>query len=105
MATIVRATAVLVDGEFFVQAGSKARKSWFGDRSPKTHYWRLFDELVANGVLEDCGEFRRFKDDYKFSSTSAAGSIVTGRSTPGPTAWKLQNSDKTYRDWEIEMLA
>jgi hypothetical protein len=43
----IHATAILADGEFIVQAGSMARNSWIGDRSEKTSYWKLFDELVA----------------------------------------------------------
>jgi hypothetical protein len=101
----IRAKARLLGGEFVVEAGSMARKSWVGDRAHNTHYWRLFDDLVASGVLEDCGTHRVFRENYAFSSTSAAGAIVTGRSTAGPIAWKVANSDKTYKDWENEVLA
>lgn len=100
----IRATARLVAGEFIVEAGSMARKSWVGDRAHNTHYWRLFDDLVGAGVLEDLGTHRIFKENYAFSSTSAAGAIVTGRSTAGPITWKVMGSDKTYRDWENEIL-
>jgi hypothetical protein len=101
----IRATAVLIGNEFIVEAGSMARKAWIGDRAHNTHYWRLFDDLVAEGVLEDQGPYRTFKTNYAFSSTSAAGAIVTGRSTAGPISWKVVDSDMTYRDWENELLA
>jgi hypothetical protein len=35
----ITAYATLSDGEFIVQAGSMARKSWIGDTKDKTHYW------------------------------------------------------------------
>ncbi|MCF1451333.1 GIY-YIG nuclease family protein [Agrobacterium vitis] len=100
----IRATAILADGEFIVEAGSMARKEWVGDKAYNEHYWRLFDDLVQNGTLEDCITHRKFKENFAFTSTSAAGAIVTGRSTAGPREWKVVNSDKTYRDWEIDTL-
>jgi hypothetical protein len=101
----IHATAILADGEFIVQAGSMARNSWIGDRSEKTSYWKLFDELVAQGVLKENGTHRIFTENYAFSSTSAAGAVVNGRSTAGPIAWKLQGTGKTYKIWEAEQLA
>ena len=86
----IRASAILRDGEFIVQAGSMARKTWIGDREAKTSYWKLFDELVEQGVLFDQGTHRIFQTNYAFSSTSAAGAVVNGRSTAGPLAWKLK---------------
>ena len=101
----IHATAKLIDGEFIVQAGSLARKSWIGDRSEKTSYWNLFHELVAQGVLVEKGNHRIFAENYAFSSTSAAGAVVNGRSTAGPISWKLQGTGMTYKDWEAEQLA
>lgn len=101
----IRATAILLDGEFIVEAGSMARKAWVGTREDKTSYWKLFDELVEQGVLIDQGTHRIFQANYAFSSTSAAGAVVNGRSTAGPLAWKLKGTDKTYRDWEAEKLS
>ena len=98
------ATARLEDGEFIVLAGSQARSDWAGDKTEKTYYWRLFNELVDQGVLVDAGPHRIFAMDYAFSSTSAAGAVVNGRSTRGPTEWKMKGSGKTYKDWEAEQL-
>ncbi|MGA1801726.1 GIY-YIG nuclease family protein [Rhizobium sp. HT1-10] len=100
----IAATAVLLNGEFIVEAGSMARKAWIGGREDKTSYWKLFDDLVEKGVLADSGSHRVFRESYAFSSTSAAGAVVNGRSTAGPLAWKLKGSSKTYRDWETEQL-
>lgn len=101
----IHATALLIDGEFVVQAGSMARNEWVGDRSVQTSYWRLFDELVAQGILTEQDKHRVFAENYAFSSTSAAGAVVNGRSTAGPIAWKLKGGGKTYKDWEAEKLA
>lgn len=100
----LKATARLEDGEFIVQEGSMARLEWSGDTTDKTSYWKLFQELVDQGVLIIAGDHRVFATDYAFSSTSAAGAIVNGRSSRGPTEWKVKGTSKTYRDWEIEQL-
>lgn len=105
IATGVKATAILEDGEFIVQAGSTARKSSLDGVSHNSGYRKLFEKLIEKGVLVDCADHWQFSADYKFSSTSAAGAIVTGRATAGPREWKLIGSSKTYRDWENEMVA
>jgi hypothetical protein len=99
------AHAILFNGEFIVQAGSMARQSWIGDRSDKTSYWKLHDELVSTGILTISEKHRTFTQSYAFSSTSAAGAVVTGRSTAGPIEWKLQGTKQTYKEWEAEKLA
>jgi hypothetical protein len=100
----IKATAVLKEGEWIVQAGSLARGDWVGDRAHNTNYHKLHDELCENGVLEYDGQHRRFTRDYAFSSPSAAGAVVNGRSTNGRTAWKLQNDGRTYAQWEDDQL-
>jgi hypothetical protein len=94
----IEANAILSEGEFVVQAGSVARKSWVGDRKEKTSYWKLFDELVDQGILIDAGDHRTFSENYAFKSTSAAGAVVNGRSTRGPTDWKVKETKKTYSE-------
>jgi len=101
----IRAKATLDGSDFIVQMGSEARKEWIGDRTNKTSYWKLHDDLVKNGILELQDDKRIFTVNYAFSSTSAAGAVVNGRSTAGPTAWKLIDSGKTYREWEEDKLA
>lgn len=100
----IKATAVLKDGEWVVQAGSLARNEWVGDRAHNTNYHKTHDELCENGVLEFNGKHRRFTRDYAFSSPSAAGAVVNGRSTNGRTSWKLQNDGRTYAQWEDDQL-
>jgi hypothetical protein len=85
--------------------GRLARQSWIGDRSDKTSYWKLYDELVSTGVLITDENHRTFSESYAFSSTSAAGAVVTGRTTAGPISWKTQGTKQTYKEWEAEKLA
>lgn len=99
------ATAVLEDGEFIVQKGSLARAKYIGNRSEKSYYWKHYDKLVEQGILADSGKHKTFTQSYAFSSTSAAGAVCTGRSTAGPTAWKVKGTKQTYKDWEAETLA
>jgi hypothetical protein len=99
----IHATAKLENGEFVVQAGSNARKEWVG---PAYHnYKSLFEELMRSGVLQNAGDHSIFAKSYAFSSPSAAGSIVTGRSCNGQLAWVLQGTSKTYQEWEQERLS
>jgi len=100
----LKATAVLKDGELIVQAGSLARGEWVGDRAQKTNYHTLYDELTESGVLESTGEHTRFTRDYAFSSPSAAGAVVNGRSTNGRTSWKVKGDGRTYADWEADQI-
>ena len=99
------ATAILEDGEFIIQKGSLVRAEYIGDRSEKSYYWRHYDKLVEQGILVDQGKHKVFTQSYAFPSTSAAGAVCNGRSTAGPTAWKVKGTKKTYKEWEAETLA
>jgi len=101
----IKATAILEDGEFVVQKGSLARGTYIGERSAKYSYWKAYDKLVEQGILQDKGKHKIFTQSYAFSSTSAAGAVCNGRSTAGPMAWKLKSTGQTYKDWEAESLA
>ncbi|GBQ82836.1 DUF4357 domain-containing protein [Asaia krungthepensis] len=46
------------------------------------------DILIGSGDLEIVGERLYFRKDVNFSSPSAAGDMVNGRSTNGWTEWK-----------------
>lgn len=101
----IQATAILENGEFIVQAGSQARSKWAGDFTEKTSYWKLFNDLMDQGVLKVVGQTSEFTENYAFSSTSAAGAVVNGRSSRGPTEWKLKSDGRTYRQWEQDQLS
>ena len=100
----IRATACLEGGEFVVQKGSLARSEFIGERNEKYSYWKLYDKLVDQGILVDEGDHKVFTQSYAFSSTSAAGAVCNGRSTAGPLAWKVLETNQTYKEWEAETL-
>lgn len=94
----LHALAKEIDGDFVVLAGSTAQAKWIGDRKHNTHYWRLHDQLCEEGTLVESGSVRAFKEDYAFSSPSAAAAVIFGRSSNGRTAWKVRGTNKTYAD-------
>lgn len=100
----IEATAVLVNGEFVVQAGSKASQIWKGKGTEHTPYAKLFNELVTTGVTIEQGPGRVFSDNYAFRSPSAAAAVVNGRPANGTIEWKLANGT-TYKEWEADKLA
>lgn len=97
----ITAQAVLRDGELIVLQGSHARAEWVGVHAS---YSKLYDELVASGVLRPNGKTAVFARDYAFSSPSAAAAIVAGRAANGWTSWTLRASGKTYAEWEEALL-
>jgi Domain of unknown function (DUF4357) len=101
----IHATARLENGEFVVQAGSLARKSWESVGYEDTTYGQLHAELIQTGLLREEGEHRRFSENYAFRSPSAAAAVVTGRPSNGRTEWKVQGQRKTYKEWEAEKLS
>ncbi|MDP1930500.1 MAG: GIY-YIG nuclease family protein [Gammaproteobacteria bacterium] len=98
----LRASARLENGEFVVQAGSRARNEW--KASFKHGYAPLYTELVRTGVLVAQGEHCVFQENYAFKSPSAASSVVNGRPSNGTKAWKLADG-RTYKEWEADLLA
>lgn len=101
----IKATALLEDGEFVVQKGSLARAEYIGGRNEKSYYWKHYDKLIEQGILQDHGKNKIFVQSYAFPSTSAAGAVCNGRSTAGPQAWKVKGTGQTYKEWEAESLA
>lgn len=99
----IEATAVLENGEFVVQQGSKVSHHWKGKGSELTSYGKLFDELVKTSVLMEQGGFRVFSENYAFKSPSAAAAVVNGRPANGTIEWKLADG-RTYKEWEAEKL-
>ena len=98
----LRATARLSDGEFIVEAGSRARAAWVG---PVGHnYAQLHAELVRAGTLKIDSGYSIFTEDYVFKSPSAAAATVNGRPSNGQVEWRTENGGLTYRDWEARKL-
>lgn len=98
----LKATAVLEDGEFVVQAGSQARSR--EGVSEVSSYAHLFDELTRAGVLKPTGGNYVFVENYAFRSPSAAATVVLGFSANGTIVWKTPDG-QTYKDWEAAQLA
>ncbi|MDD2133220.1 GIY-YIG nuclease family protein [Pseudomonas kurunegalensis] len=98
-----RAQAQEVDGEFFVLKGARARAQWVG--TADHNYRSLYQQLVSDGVMvSDGSEYLVFKDDYAFSSPSAAAAVVCGRAASGRTAWLVEESGETYAAWQDSQL-
>lgn len=96
----LHAKAVLRDGELVVLKGAVVRAEWAGDRTPKTSYWQIHDDLRDLGFFEENEGRATLVSDFAFSSPSAAAAIVAGRSTNGRTAWTHRATGKTYAEWE-----
>ena len=101
----IAATAIFENGEMVVQKGSVVRDAWCGQNTTHSGYQDLHATLLHTNVLKQEGSNAVFTRNYAFTSPSAAGAIVTGRKTNGATEWRLQGSEKNYKDWEEEWLA
>ena len=100
----IEARARLEKGRFIVEAGAKASSEWVGTTSAGSTYGKLFQELVDQGILVVDGEHSVLTRDYAFSSTSGAAAVINGRPASGPISWKLEGTDKTYKEWEHDSL-
>lgn len=101
----VDATMVMVDGQYVVLKGSKARAKWQGAKGRFVSYDKLYAKLVADGVLsEPDGKSRIFTEDAAFNSPSAAAAVLFGRSANGRTTWKVSGTKTTYADWEEKFV-
>ncbi|AWV20249.1 Hypothetical protein RADP37_05246 (plasmid) [Roseomonas mucosa] len=100
----IKATAVLAEGEFVVQAGSLAREKWEGQNGQSASYAPLHAELVTAGILAPHGALRIFTQNYAFKSPSAAAAVISGRSSSGPQHWRVEGEGITYKEWEARQL-
>jgi hypothetical protein len=99
----LRASAVLTDGEFVVEAGSMSRLEWTG--LDHHTYASLYAELRRSGVLAEQGAHCVFTQDYAFRSPSAAAAVVNGRASNGQIDWRTADGGLTYKDWEASQIA
>lgn len=95
----VSARAIREDGHFVVLKDSTAKAEW---KTPESHksYSALHDSLIKQGILVRDGNVLRFVTDYKFSSPSAAGAVIAGRTVRGTTDWKVAGTDQSFQKWE-----
>lgn len=98
----ITATAQEVDGEFTVLQGSITRPKWTG--AVGHSYTSLRAKLEQDGTLVPTpdGSSMRFTRNHVFASPSAAAAIVAGRTANGRAEWLVQNTRKTYGQWETE---
>lgn len=50
--------------------------------------------MIKQGIIELDGKHSIFLENYAFTSPSAAGAILNGRSTNGRTEWKHKKTKK-----------
>jgi hypothetical protein len=102
----VRASGRRTDNGFVVFAGSEAVL----EERPSTQKWpyaaTLRSQLLADGILEKGSHKLVFKQDYEFSSPSAAASVIQGGQANGMQAWKdadgISLKDREERELPIE---
>jgi hypothetical protein len=99
----LRATAVVADGEFVVEAGSTARAAWEG-ALPQAGYARLHAELRRAEVLVLDGGHCRFAENYAFKSPSAAAAVINGRPANGAVEWRTDQGE-SFKAWEQRSLS
>jgi hypothetical protein len=77
-------------------------------RTDENHnYGNLKKNLIASGVLvaiPGSTDYFSLKEDYLFSSSSAAATVIAGVSLNGRISWKLPDG-RTLKDWENEQIA
>lgn len=101
----VDARATEVDGEFTVLAGSTVVAEWKGTGGTEkvqriyARHREAFDKHVASGAIEINGGHGVLTRDIVFTSGSAAGAVITGRSCNGRTEWRTADG-MTYGAWE-----
>ncbi|MCK5796985.1 MAG: GIY-YIG nuclease family protein [Deltaproteobacteria bacterium] len=96
-----KATCSVVQGEFVVKEGSRARKMEAASLSPSSKAKRI--ELLSSGVLQDINEALQFLQDYAFKSASGAAQVICGANVNGRMAWKMGDG-ATYADWHEASL-
>ncbi|MFK7939051.1 MAG: GIY-YIG nuclease family protein [Roseovarius sp.] len=99
----VSGEADLIDGEWIIKAGSKAKLEWSMHSSGRS-YEKLHSELILNGTLVSDGKHAVFVQDYAFTSPSAAAAIMNGRASNGRRAWKEKSTGLRYGLWEAQQL-
>jgi predicted GIY-YIG superfamily endonuclease len=105
--TGLHAEAREIDGDFVLLKGSHTVAQW-KQASTKDHgYAKLHRKLVADGVLQPVpgSAWLILTEDVAFSSPSAAGAVVVGRSSNGRIEWKVKGTQKTYAAWQEELIA
>ena len=75
---------------FLVRAGSRASAK---EKAMSDGYKSLRKGLLDTGVLVPNGDSLEFTQDFHFSSSSAAASVLYGGSLSGPEMWRYSNGE------------
>ena len=86
-------------GGFLVLKGALLRKD--GTTSFPERYKALRQSLISDGRLADLGDSYELTDDYLFTSSSTAASVLLGRSANGRTEWR-DVSGKPLADIQVD---
>lgn len=99
----IKARAVETSGEFVVLKGSTVRKkgvkSWDSNLQER-------ERLNNSGFLAptENDDFLLLTEDTAFTSPSGAAAVLAGANTNGRTAWRVENTKKTYAEWQEDQL-
>jgi hypothetical protein len=95
------ALAQELNGSFVVLKDSRFRAA---DPAPSISLGNreLRSELIRHGKLVNSNGYLFLTDNLKFSSPSAAASVISGNSVNGRVAWKLRDEQKSYAEWDQE---
>ncbi|EXR19069.1 GIY-YIG nuclease family protein [Acinetobacter baumannii] len=89
------ANAKVIDGEFYVLAGSQVRREVTDTKH--TYTKNLRPQLFENNIIDS--DTYTFNQDYLFSSPSAAGGVILGRASNGRKDWRQVGTNITYGQW------
>lgn len=79
---------------------SIVRAKWVG---LNIGYAKLNREFLADGtIVWGAGVLGYLTSDVKFSSASAAASIVKGNNSNGQSDWKIEGAGETYYEWRLD---
>jgi hypothetical protein len=100
-----RAVARETDDGFIVLAGGTALK----EERPALQktYQLLRNQLRQDRKLTEGHDpaLLQFVQDVRFSSPSAAASVIAARSASGPEEWTVRGSGQTYKTWQAARLS
>lgn len=99
----IEARAIESDGELTVLAGSSATKR---EDFVSNTYGALRKQLLDDKRLRlsSDGERYMFVDDVVFSSPSAAAGVIFNRNSNGRTAWRVEGTGITLKEWQDAQL-
>lgn len=95
MCNKANASAKVIDGDFYVLAGSQVRREVTDTKH--TYTKNLRPQLLENNIIDS--QTYLFNQDYLFSSPSAAGGVILGRASNGRKDWRQVGTNMTYGQW------